>query len=139
MAAFCLSIDLCTNAMNIFQVKGISLGYLFPIVLAAFSGLVLGTNSFVASDLSLYNVRDGMALGLSIETFEMLGYLFIIASTVRYGIYQYDSLWQWKPTTKVMNLRDVRLSTPETLCLVIGILLVIVGAYRETQMAFNLL
>lgn len=125
--------------MNVFQVRGISLGYLYPIVLAVFSGLVMGTNSFAASDLSAYNVRDGMALGLSIESFEMLGYLFIIASTIRYGIYQYDSLWQWKPTMKVMNLRDVRLSTPENLCLMIGILLVVIGAYRETQMAFNML
>ncbi len=125
--------------MNIFQVKRISLGYLYPIVLAVFSGLVMGTNSFAASDMAQYNIRDGMALGLSIESLEMLGYLFIIASTVRYGIYQYDSMWQWKPTSKVMKLRDVRLSKPEMLCLVIGILLIIVGAYRETQMAFNLL
>jgi hypothetical protein len=38
-----------------------------------------------------------------------------------------------------MNLREVRLSKLETVCLAIGILLVIFGAYRETLMAFNML
>ena len=124
--------------MNFNQVKGISLGYLYPLVLAVFSGLVTGTNSFVASDITQYNARDGMALGLSIGNLEMLGYIFIIASTVRYGVYQYHSLWQWAPT-KVMNLRDVRLAKPEIICLVIGILLIIFAGCRETLMAFNVL
>ena len=125
--------------MNLNQIKGIPLGYLYPLILAVISGLVTGTNSFVSSDMTQYNVRDGTALALSIQTFEMLGYLFIIASTVRYGIYQYNSLWQWKPTAKVMNLRDVRLLRSEMICLVMGILLLIFAAYRETLLSFRLL
>jgi hypothetical protein len=124
--------------MNSQQVKGLSLGYLYPLFLGVFSGLITGTNSFAASDLTQYNVRDGTALALSIGNLEMLGYLFIIAATVKFGVYQYRSWLQLKPT-KVMNLRDVRLSKPEIVCLVIGILLIIFGAYRETLMAFNIL
>jgi hypothetical protein len=124
--------------MNFIQVKGISLGYLYPLFAAIFTGLITGTNSFVSSDMTQYNVRDGMALSLSIGNFEMLGYFFIVASSVRFGIYQYTRFWQWAPI-KVMKLRDVRLAKPEIICLVIGILLVIFGAYRETLMSFNML
>ena len=124
--------------LNLNQVKGIPLGVLYPIYLAVFSGLITGTNSFVSSDMMQYNVRDGMALSLSIGNLEVLGFLFIIASTVRIGIYQYDSLMQWKPV-KVMNLRDVRLSKSEIVCLVVGILLIIFAACRETMMSFNML
>lgn len=128
--------------MNFNQVKGVPVGYLYPCFLGITSGLIAGTNSFISSDLTQYTVRDGMALGLSIGNLEMLGYIFVIASTVRFGIYQYRSWWRWdkeyKPV-KVMNFRDVRLSAPEIVCLAIGVLLVIIGAYRETLMAFNML
>jgi len=126
--------------MNLQQVKGFPVGYLMPIILGITSGLISGTNSFAASDLTRYNARDGMALGLSIGGVEMLGYILIIASTVKLGVYQYHSWWRWggkwKPT-KTMNLRDVRLARSEVICLVIGILLVIFAAYRETLMAMS--
>ncbi len=130
------SIVVASVAMNLFRIKGIPLGYLYPIILAVFTGLVTGTNSFVSSDMTQYNVRDGTALALSIQTFEMLGYLFIIASTAMCGLYLYDSLWQWRPT-KVLSLRDIRLSRSERMCLVLGILLLILAAYRETLMQFG--
>ncbi len=128
--------------LNFNQIKGVSAGYLYPLFIAVSSGLIAGTNSFIASDLTQYNARDGMALALSIGNLEMLGYIFIIAATVKFGVYQYRSWWrwsgEWKPT-KVMNLWDVRLSKPELVCLAIGILLVIFGAYRETLMTYNML
>jgi hypothetical protein len=132
------SILVASISMNLFQIKGVSLGILLPFFLAVFSGLVTGTNSFVSSDMTQYNVRDGTALALSIQTFEMLGYLFIVSATVGLGIFQYRSLWQWKPT-KVIKLRDIKLSKPEMMCVVIGILLIIFGAFRETMLSFNML
>lgn len=128
------------TVMNFNQVRGFPLGYVYPFSLAVMSGLISGTNSFAASDITQYNARDGLALALSIGNLEMLGYIFVIASTVKYGVYQYRSWWRWSgewSPTKVMNLRDVRLSTPEMVCLMIGILLIIFGAYRETLMAFG--
>ncbi len=128
--------------MNFNQIKGVSAGYLYPLFLAITSGLIAGTNSFIASDITHYNARDGMALALSIGNLEMLGYIFVIASTIKFGVYQYRSWWRWTGEwnpTKVMNLRDVRLSRPEIICMVMGILLVILGAYRETLMAYNML
>ena len=127
---------------NFNQVKGFPVGYLIPIFLGITGGLIVGTNSFVAGNLDRYsNVREAMALGQTIGGVETLGFILVIASTVKYGVYQYRSWWrwsgEWKPT-KVMDLRDVRLSRQETLCLVIGILLLIVAAYRETVMAMNL-
>ena len=119
---------------NLQQVRNFPAGYLIPIFLGIGGGLVVGTNSFIASDLSRYSVRDGMALGLSIGELEMLAYIITIASTVKFGIYQYRSLVDWKPT-KVKRLRDVRLSQQETLCLIIAVLLLIIAAYRETAMA----
>ena len=127
---------------NFNQVKGFSVGYLIPISLGITGGLIVGTNSFVADNLDRYsNVREAMALGQTIGGLETLGFILVIASTVKFGVYQYRSWWrwsgEWKPT-KVMNLRDVKLTRPETLCLVIGIFLLIVAAYRETVMLINL-
>jgi hypothetical protein len=123
--------------LNVLQVKGFPLGYLYPIAFAVNTGLVSGTNSFLLSDLRQYNVWDGMALNLSIGGLEMLANILIIASTVSLGVYQYSSWWQRKPT-KVMNLRDVRLSRAEVLCLISGIVLLLIAAYRETVMATSL-
>ena len=127
---------------NFNQVKGFPAGYLIPIVLAITGGLIVGTNSFVADDLDRYsNVREAMALGQTVGGLETLGFILVIASTVKYGVYQYRSWWrwsgEWKPA-KLMNLRDVRLSRQETLCLVMAILLLVIGAYRETVMAKSL-
>jgi hypothetical protein len=122
---------------NLQQVRGIPMGYLVPAVLGVVGGLVTGTNSYVADDLSRYSVLEGMALGLSIGGVEMLAYTIVIASTAGFGIYQYRSLVDWKPT-KVMSLRDVRLSRQEMLCLVVGVLLLIWAAYRETVLAMRL-
>jgi len=122
---------------NLQQVKGFPAGYFIPIILGIVGGLITGTNSYVADDLSRYSALDGMALGLSIGGVEMLAYVIIIASTIKLGIYQYRSLVDWNPT-KVMNLRDVRLSKQETLCLAVGVLLMILAAYRETVMAMGL-
>jgi hypothetical protein len=123
--------------LNVLQVKGFPLGYLYPIAFAVLTGLVSGTNSFLQSDLRQYNVWDGMALNLSIGGLEMLANILIIASTVALGVYQFSSWLQMKPT-KVMNLRDVRLSRAEMLCLIGGILLLMFAAYRETVMAMSL-
>jgi hypothetical protein len=128
---------LLSVVVNVFQVKGFPLGYLWLIFLAVQSGLVSGTNSFVQSDLRQYNVWDGMALNLSIGGLEFLGDILIIASTVSLGVYQFSSWLQMKPT-KVMNLRDVRLSRAEALCLISGIILLLIAAYREAVMATSL-
>jgi len=127
---------------NFNQVKGIPVGYLMPPVLGVMGGLFVGTNSFVADNLDRYsNVREAMALGQSIGGLETLGFILVIASTVKYGVYQYRSWWrwsgEWRPT-RIMKLREVRLSRPESLCLVLGILLLIIAAYRETMMALKL-
>lgn len=125
--------------LNLMKVKDFPLGYVLPIFLGITSGLVLGTNSFAVDDLSRYSVREGLALGLSIGEVEMLGYILVIAATVRLGVYQRESWWRWSDKfVKVMDFRDIRLSTQEILLLAIGILLVVFGAYRETAMAMNL-
>ncbi len=123
--------------MNVNQVNGFPVGYLLPISLGIMSGLVPGTNSFVSSDLSHYSVREGMALGLSIGGLEMFAYILIIAATVKYGVYHYRSWWSWGEEgepTKVMNLRDVRLSRKEFSCILLAIILFFIAAYRETIM-----
>jgi hypothetical protein len=124
--------------MNLNQVRGFPVGYLYPISLGVVSGLISGTNSFVASDLTQFNAREGMALGLSIGNIEMLGYILVLAATVKYGVYQYRSWWRWsgdwKPV-KLMRIRDVRLARDEVLVLALGIAFVILAAIRETLMA----
>jgi len=117
--------------LNVLRVKGFSLGYIWPIFLAIQSGVVAGTNSFLLSDLTQVNVRDGMAASLSVGGLEFLGYRLIIASTVSLAAYQFSSWTQLRPT-KLKNFRDVRLSRAEVLCLIGGIVLLLVAANIET-------
>jgi hypothetical protein len=128
--------------LNLNQVRGFPVGYLVPIVVGATGGLIAGTNSFAASDLAQFDAREGMALSLSVGGLEMLGYVLIIAATVRYGVYQYRSWWRWSgdwAPLKLMPIRDVRLDRAEIVCLLLGLLLILAGAYRETAMAAGLL
>jgi len=128
--------------MNLNQVRGFPVGYLYPISLGIVSGLISGTNSFTASDLTQFTARDGMALGLSIGNVEMLGYILVIAATVKFGVYHYRSWWrwggEWKPE-KSMAIRDVRLAQSEVIVLVLGIALVVAAGIRETLMAYGAL
>ena len=123
--------------LNLFQVRGFPVGYLWPIVTAVQSGVVAGTNSFLLSDLTKVNVRDGMALSLSIGGIEFLASILVIASTVSIVVYQFSSWTQLRPT-KLKNLRDVRLSRAEVLGVIAGITLLFVAAYREAVMAAGL-
>ena len=123
--------------LNLIQVRGFPMGYLWPIVAAVLSGVVAGTNSFLLSDLTKVNVRDGMAMSLSIGGLEFLAYILIIASTVSIVVYQFSSWTQLRPT-KLKNLRNVRLSRAEVLCLIGGIVLLFVAAYLETVFSTRL-
>jgi hypothetical protein len=128
--------------LNINQVRGFPVGFLMPVTLGIFGGLIAGSNSFVASDLDAYGARDGMVLGLSIGGLEMLGYILVVASTVPCALYQYRSWWRWHgeyEPVKLKRFRDIRLSRTEAVTLVVGVILIIAAAYRETQMAFHLL
>ena len=123
--------------LNLIQVRGFPMGYLWPIVAAVLSGVVAGTNSFLLSDLTKVNVRDGMAMSLSIGGLEFLAYILVIASTVSIVVYQFSSWTQLRPT-KLKNLRDVRLSRAEVLGVIAGITLLFIAAYRETVMSAGL-
>lgn len=118
--------------MNLNRLKGFPLGYLLPLTMGIMSGLVPGSNSFVASDLSDFTVREGMALGLSIGNVEMLGYICVTAATVGLGIYEWGG--QWKDV-KIKPIREVRLARSEVVMVLVGIGLLIIAAVRETMMA----
>lgn len=135
-------VALLALVLNLNQVKGFPTGYLYPLILGVVGGLIAGTNSFAASDLAQFSVWEGMALSLSIGNLEMLGYICVIAATVRLGIYHYKSWWRWTgewQAIKTMRLRDVRLDRFEVAVLLAGIALILFAAYRETQMAWGLL
>jgi len=123
--------------LNLFQVKGFPLGYLWLLSTAVMSGVTAGTNSFLQSNLTQINVRDGMAANLSIGGLEFLAYILVIAATVSIAVYQWSSWIQLVPT-KMKNFRDVRLSWTEVLCLLGGIVLLLIAAYRETMLARSL-
>ena len=122
---------------NLQQLNGIPMGYIVLVILGIFSGLVSGTNSFSASDLKQFNAWDGMALGMSIGGIEMLAYVLVISATANIGLENYRNLWRWKGE-KIKSLRDIRLSVSERFCLCLGILMIVIAAYRETVMAMNL-
>lgn len=119
--------------LNLISIRGFPQGYFVPMVLGVVAGLLQGTNSFVALDLDQWAYREGYAIGLTIGSLEMLGYICIVASTARIGIFNYQSWWRIneKPV-KVMRFRDVRLSLAEVICLLSGALLIVAAAFRES-------
>lgn len=117
--------------MNLFHVKGIPGGYLYPPMMGIVTGLVTGTNSFASPDAMQMGLREGLAAGISIGGAEMLGYLCVIAATVKLGVFQYDSWFQVRATT-TGRLRDVRLDRTEITVLALGLLLVLFAAFVET-------
>ena len=125
-------------ALNLMVVRGIPQGYLIPPAMGLFGGLVAGTNSFAASDLNVYTARDGQALALSIGGLEMLAYVLVVAATTKLGVWEYRSWYDLhEKATKVMPLRTVRLSRGELGCILLAFTLLLLGAYRETLMAFG--
>lgn len=126
--------------LNFSRVRSFPVGYLLPITLGVVGGLIGGTNSFAASNIAAYNAWEGTALNLSIGGLEMLGYVLIIAATANLTIDEYRSWWrwsgEWKPA-RVSRFRDLRLTRPEVLTLAIAVLLILLGAYRETVMVLG--
>jgi hypothetical protein len=123
--------------LNCNRIKGLPVGYVLVFWLGIIAGLIPGTNSFAASDLTKVNAHDGMALGLSIGGLEMLAYVLIVAATVRLGVYHYRSWWRWSgewAPTKTMRIRDVRLDRAEWLAVLSGVVSILVAAYLETAM-----
>jgi hypothetical protein len=132
-----LGIALLAVALNLNQVRGFPVGYVLPISLAITGGLIVGTNSFAASDLRQYNAWEGMALGQSIGGLEMLAYILVIAATANLAMYQYRSWWRWGgewSPRKIKRFRDLKLTKAEVVFLIIAVLLFFFAAFRETMM-----
>jgi len=125
--------------LNLNRVKSIPAGYLIPIAMGITGGLISGTNSFAASDLTDYNAWEGLALGLSIGGLEMLAYVLVVAATANLTMYQYRSWWRWSGewrATKLRRFRDLSLTRSEMLALAVAVLLLLAAAYRETVFSF---
>ena len=125
---------------NLNRVRTVPVGYLIPIVLGITGGLISGTNSFAASDLTRYNAWEGLALGLSIGGLEMMAYVLVVAATANLTVYQYRSWWRWSgewQATQVRRFRDLRLTRAEVLTLAIAVLLFLVAAIKETVFSFT--
>lgn len=124
--------------LNLCRVRGVPVGYVFAaVVLGAFGGLVAGTNSYGASDLTLYNAWEGMALGLSIGGIEMLGYVLVAAATANLTMEEYRSWWRWTgdwQPTRIRRFRDLRLTQAEVLTVAVALILFLAAAFRETVM-----
>jgi hypothetical protein len=135
---FNLSVVAYCVLANLFKKFSFPLGNALPISLGISSGLIAGTNSFTSSDLKEINAYDGAALSIGIGGIEMLAYILVVASTVGFGVYQYNRWWQWK-AAKSMNLSDIRLSPSEIICFAGGIILLIIAACKETAMPNELI
>lgn len=118
--------------LNLQRVRTVPLGYLVTPFLGVTTGLFLGTNSLVALDLSGVLFLAGTATGLTIGGAETLGYVCLIAATAGISIYQRQS-WRWDERfVRVRPLREVRLSRGEVFVLALGLVLIVVAAFRET-------
>ena len=119
---------------NLVRVKRLPVGYLLVMSLGLFGGLIAGTNSFADSNLTDFDARQGMALGLSIGGLEMLGYALVAAATANLTMQQYSSWRRWNPDHR-RRFRDLRLTRPELVTLAAALTLFLVAAWRETVMA----
>jgi hypothetical protein len=66
-----------------------------------------------------------------------LGYTFIVASTISVGLRDYSSWLPWKAKeTRIQGWRDIRFARLEIIGIVIGVALILLGAYNETVLTF---
>jgi len=119
--------------LNLQRVRTVPLGYLVPLFLGLTTGLFLGTNSLVAVDLTGVPFLAGTATGLTIGGAEMLGYVCLIAATARLSIYQRQTWWRSSERfVRVRSLRDLRLTAGEGAVMALGLLLIVLAAFRES-------
>jgi len=118
--------------LNLQRVNGFPTGYVFVFSAGIISGLIAGTNSFASQIISPYSV-EGWLIALRIQHVELLGYTFIVASTISIGLSDYSSWLPWKAQeSKIQGWRDIRLAKQDIFGVMIGLLLILVGAYNET-------
>lgn len=121
--------------LNLQRVNGFPAGYVFVFSAGIVSGFIAGTNSFASQAISPYTV-EGWLIALRIQHVELLGYTFIVASTISIGLSDYSSWLPWKAKErKIRGWRDIRLEKQEIIGIVIGLLLILIGAYNETVIA----
>jgi hypothetical protein len=121
--------------LNLQRVNGFPTGYVFVFSAGVISGLIAGTNSFASQVVSPYTV-EGWLIALRIQHLELLGYTIIVASTISFGLSDYSSWLPWKAKErKIQSWRDIRLTKQEVIGLIIGILLILIGAINETVIA----
>ncbi len=121
-------------ALNLQRVNGFPTGYVFVFAAGIISGLGAGTNSFVSQVISPYTV-EGWLVALRIQHLELLGYTIIVASTISIGLSDYNSWLPWKAKErKIQNWRDIRLTKQEVFGIMIGVVLILIGAYNETAL-----
>lgn len=119
--------------LNLQRVGRIPLGYLVTAFLGVATGLFLGTNSLVALDLSGVAFLAGTATGLTIGGAETLGYVCLIAATAGISTHQRQTWWRSREKfIRMRSLRDVRLSSGELAVLILGLVLIVAAAFRET-------
>lgn len=122
-------------ALNLQRVNGFPTGYVFVFAAGIISGLFAGTNSFVSQVISPYTV-EGWLVALRVQHLELLGYTIIVASTISIGLSDYSSWLPWKAKARrIQSWRDIRLTKQEILGIIIGIVLILIGAYNETIIA----
>jgi len=121
--------------LNLQRVNGFPTGYVFVFAAGIISGLIAGTNSFASQVISPYTV-EGWLIALRIQHLELLGYTIIVASTISVGLSDYSGWLPWKAKErKIQNWRDIRFTKQEVIGVIIGILLILIGAYNETVIA----
>lgn len=122
-------------ALNLQRVNGFPTGYVFVFAAGVVSGLLAGTNSFVSQVISPYTL-EGWLVALRVQHLELLGYTVVVASTISIGLIDYSSWLPWKAKERrIQRWRDIRLAKQEILGIVVGIALILIGAYNETIIA----
>lgn len=121
--------------LNLQRVNGFPAGYVFVFSAGIVSGLIAGTNSFASQTISPYSI-EGWIIALRIQHVELLGYTLIVASTISIGLSDYSSWLPWKAKErKIQSWHEIRLAKQDILGVIIGLLLILVGAYNETIIA----
>lgn len=115
---------------NLFRVGWLPLGYVPALAHWMLFGLFLGTNSFdMAKEATL--VPSLTHLVGRIGFVEISAYTFIAAASINLFLYRQRS-WLDTTTEKVRAWHQLRLSRCEMIAIGVGVILIVLGAYRES-------
>ena len=113
---------------NQFRVRRFTFGYLPLFANTFLPGLFAGTDSF-SGGISA-RIIEGWTMFLRIGFLEFSAYILVCVATIGLAMFHADR-WRGEPFKRIRRFREIRLSAPELIAVIVALGLLILAAFNE--------